>query len=270
MRAASVASADGTAIAFHSLGQGPGLVLVGGVLSSGVDYMPLAAKLADRHTVHVIERRGRPGSGPMRSDHDIATERADLSAVAAATDSRAAFGHSFGGLVALETARHQPIFDELFVYEPGVSLRGQIATDWLDGYERRLAEGDRRGAFAWMVKNGDFAGPLASLPLWAVSLLLRGAVRDPQWQRMDPLLEAALVEHRILGALDAPTPERFATITADTLLMGGSKSPDAFTGPMLRELATAIPRSTVAVLPGLGHTAPTDDPDQIAVASRIS
>jgi hypothetical protein len=41
---------------------------------------------------------------------------------ATATDSRSAFGHSFGGLVVLETARCQPIFDELFVYEPGVPV----------------------------------------------------------------------------------------------------------------------------------------------------
>jgi predicted alpha/beta superfamily hydrolase len=38
----------------------------------------------------------------------------------------AAFGHSFGGLVVLETARRQPVFREVFVYEPGVPIRARL------------------------------------------------------------------------------------------------------------------------------------------------
>ena len=135
-------------IAYHSLGSGPGLVVVGGVLSAGSDYMALADALAGGFEVHVMERRARPGSGPQRPDHSLDDECADLAAVTAATGSASVFGHSFGGLVVLETARRQPIFDEVFVYEPGVPIRGQLRADWLDDYQRRLEDGDRRGAFA--------------------------------------------------------------------------------------------------------------------------
>jgi pimeloyl-ACP methyl ester carboxylesterase len=67
-RASSAVSADGTAIGYFSLGTGPGLIIVGGVLSSGADYLPLAWLLAEDLEVHVIDRRGRPNSGPQRQD----------------------------------------------------------------------------------------------------------------------------------------------------------------------------------------------------------
>ena len=173
-RTNTVRSDDGTVIAYHSLGHGPGLVVVGGVLSEGSDYMALAGALARGFEVHVMERRGRPGSGPQRPDHSLDDECADLVAVTAATGSAAVFGHSFGGLVVLETARRRPIFDEMFVYEPGVPIRGQLRADWLDDYQRRLERGDRRGAFAHMVKSAGLApGPVALVPVWYVRLVLR-------------------------------------------------------------------------------------------------
>ncbi len=265
VRSNSTISGNGTVIAYHSVGAGPGIVIVGGVLSDGSNYLHLAEALADEYAVHVMERRGRPGSGPQLPGHSIEDECADLIAVATATDSRSAFGHSFGGLVVLETARRQPIFDELFVYEPGVPVRGQLTAGWLDGYERLLDRGDRRGAFAWMVKQAGFAPrPLMVAPLWYVRLMLRIAIREPKWKRMEHLLEANLVEHRLQATLDAPTLDRFATITAHTVLMAGTTSPAAISGPLLNELANDIPNSNVAILSGLGHLAPEDDPVRIA------
>lgn len=119
VRTATTVSADGTVIAYHSAGQGPGLVIVGGVLWDGDDYLPLAHALAGDYQVHIMERRGRPGSGPQREHHGIGDECADLAAVAAATGATSVLGHSFGGLVALETAQRHGTFAEVFVYDPG-------------------------------------------------------------------------------------------------------------------------------------------------------
>jgi pimeloyl-ACP methyl ester carboxylesterase len=155
----------------------------------------------------------------------------------------------------------------VFVYEPGVPIRGQLRADWLDDYQRRLEHGDRRGAFAHMVKSAGFApGPVAIMPEWYVRLVLRIAIRGDKWMTMDRLLEANLVEHRLQAALDAPSPERFSTITAQTVLLGGAKSPDSISGPLLDEIAAAIPSSQVAILPRLGHLAPEDQPDRVASA----
>jgi pimeloyl-ACP methyl ester carboxylesterase len=78
-------------------------------------------------------------------------------------------------------------------------------------------------------------------------------------------LEANLGEHRIQAALDTPSPERFSTITARTVLMGGTRSPDFIRG-LLAELAQVIPDAIVAVLPELGHLAPEEQPEKIAAA----
>ena len=267
VRIGSVASADGTPIGYSSLGEGPGLIIVGGVLSSGSDYLPLAHMLAQDFEVHVMERRGRPGSGPQRRGHSIEDECGDLIAVAARTGATAVFGHSFGGLIVLETARQQPVFDRLFVYEPGVPLRGQFSLNWLAGYQDRLGSGDRRGAFAWMVKHNGFAPrPLAVMPLWFARTMLRLAIRPRQWASMDRLLETNLAEHRIQAALDAPSAERFSTITASTLLMGGTKSPAVISQQLLPELAAVIPNVTIAMLSRLDHMAPQRHPSQIATA----
>jgi pimeloyl-ACP methyl ester carboxylesterase len=267
VRTDTVRSSDGTVIAYHSIGHGLGLVVVGGVLSEGSDYMALAGALAGQFEVHVMERRGRPGSGPQRNDHSLDDECSDLAAVSAATGSEAVFGHSFGGLIVLETARRRPIFDEVFVYEPGVPIRGQLRSGWMDDYQRRLERGDRRGAFARMVKSAGFApGPVAIMPVWYLRLVLRVAIRGQKWATMDGLLEENLVEHRLQAALDAASPERFSTITSRTVLLGGVNSPNGVSGPLLDEIAATITDSEVALLRGVGHLAPLEQPDQIASA----
>src|SRR5690242_10255153 len=213
-RVNSVQSADGTPIGYYSVGTGPGLIVVGGVLSTGASYRPLADLLAGSFEVHLVDRRGRPGSGPQRPGHSIKDECDDLIAVIGATGAGMAFGHSFGGLVALETARRCHELEKVFVYEPGVPLRGRFDLRWLDSYERLLERGDRRDAFACMVKHAGFAPrSLGLMPLWYVRSVLRLAIGSRQWATMEPLLEANLGEHRIQTSIDAPSPQRFSTIT---------------------------------------------------------
>jgi pimeloyl-ACP methyl ester carboxylesterase len=267
LRVGSTVSADGTEIGYRSLGDGRGLVIVGGALSSGSNYLALAERLAGEFEVHLMDRRGRPRSGPLRPGHSIEDECADLIAVAEATGSTAVFGHSFGGLVALETARRRGVFELLYVYEPGVPIGGRFDFGWLDGYQQLLQDGDRRGAFAWMVKHGGFAPrALVVMPLWYVRAALRLAIRSRRWEGMEPLLDANLVEHRILAALEAPTAERFSTITARTVLLGGAKSPGFISRQPLADLGQVIPESTALLLPGLGHNAPEEQPREIATA----
>lgn len=266
-RVNSVESADGTPIGYCSVGAGPGLIVVGGVLSSAASYRRLADGLAGSFEVHLLDRRGRPGSGPQRPGHSIEDECDDLFAVIGATGAAMVFGHSFGGLVALEAARRRPVVESVFVYEPGVPLRGQFDLSWLDSYERLLEWGDRRGAFACMVKHAGFAPrALEVMPLWYVRAVLRLAIRSRRWAAMEPLLEANLGEHRIQAALDTPSPERFSTITARTVLTGGTRSPDFISHGLLTELAQVIPDAIVAVLPELGHLAPQEQPEKIAAA----
>jgi pimeloyl-ACP methyl ester carboxylesterase len=264
----TIRAADATEIGYHSIGRGPGLIVVGGVLSTGLDYAGLALTLSGSNTVHLLDRRGRGLSGPQQAGHSMDDECGDLLAVRAATKAAAVFGHSFGGLVALETARQSPAFDRIIVYEPGVAIAGTQRLAWLDQYERRLATGDTRGAFACMVKGAGFApAGLSRMPLWYVGAVLRLAVRGPRWQAMERLLETNLTEHRIQAALTTPNADRFRSIDAPVLLLGGQRSPK-FTRDLLAHLQTVISSSEVELLQGLDHLAPEQKPQAIALAIR--
>jgi pimeloyl-ACP methyl ester carboxylesterase len=80
---ATVPSADGTVIGYHTVGLGPPLIVVGGALRAAEDYLALAHALAERYSVHVVDRRGRGLSGPQGPRYGIARECEDLLAVKA-------------------------------------------------------------------------------------------------------------------------------------------------------------------------------------------
>ena len=268
--ASTVASRDGTAIAYETLGEGEGFLVLGGAWRSARDYLPFGSALADRFAVHLIDRRGRGGSGPQGRSYAIEREIEDLMAVQAQTDARIVFGHSYGGLIALETARRSSAFTDVIVYEPGVSIGGSIPMGWMAPYRERLAAGDRRGAFAVMVRGAGGAPPIVErLPLWYLRVVLRLFIRGPAWGRIDPLLEASLAEHAQVGALDAASPERYRAITARTVLLGGGKSRPRFTTALFEALTTTIPNATAEIIPGLDHVAPDEKaPDVVAARVR--
>lgn len=257
-------SSDGTPIAYTSLGEGEGVIVLGGALRTAEDYLPFARELARNFEVHVVDRRGRGASGPQGDDYSIERECEDLRAVQRATGATRVFGHSYGGLVALEAAPHMPAVCELAVYEPGISVNRSIPTGWLPRYEQLLDAGDSRGAFAHFVRQSGHAPPIVQrLPLAYLRVVLRTVIRKREWRRMEPLLGANLVEHREVARLDG-TLLGYSRITARCLLLWGTKSPRASTAP-LRDLNEILANSTTEILEGLGHTAPEEaDPARVA------
>lgn len=262
----AVKSADGTAIGYETLGAGEGLLVVGGAWRGASDYLPFARALSDSFTVHVVDRRGRAHSGPQGARYSIQREIEDLLAVQAQTGARFVFGHSYGGLIVLETARNSSVFSDVAVYEPGVSIAGSIPLGWMEPYRERLAAGDPRGAFAAMVRGaGNAPAPLERMPLWYVKLILRLFIRQQQWRQIEPLLKAGLAEHEQVAALDDTTAQRFRTIAARVLLLGGGKSRPLSTTKLFDQLTATIPNSSSELIEGLDHTAPDEKaPDVVA------
>jgi pimeloyl-ACP methyl ester carboxylesterase len=265
-----VRSEDGTSIDCESFGAGEGIIVVGGALATGRGYVPLARALARSFAVHVIERRGRGSSGPQGPGYSIEKEVEDLLAVQAATGAGAVFGHSYGGLVALETALRSTAFSCVAVYEPGVSVGGSFRAGWIPRYRELLAAGDSRGAFASMVRGiGAAPVPIGRLPLPCVRLILRLAISRERWQQMEPLLEASLAEHEQIALLDEETVDRYSSITARVLLLGGKKSPRRATTELFEALQRVIPDSEAEIIDGLDHEAPEEKaPDLVAERVR--
>jgi pimeloyl-ACP methyl ester carboxylesterase len=266
----TVRSQDGTAIAYETFGAGDGVIVIGGALSSGRNYSRFARELGRSFAVHVIERRGRGCSGPQGHDYSIDKELQDLQAVQTATGAAAVFGHSYGGLIALEAARRSRVFKDVAVYEPGVSVRGSIVVDWIPRYRELLTAGDSRGAFAAMVQRSGIAPKAIQwLPLSCVRLILRLAIRTHRWQEMKPLLEANLAEHEQIARLDETTVDRYSSIGARVLLLGGENSPRFATTELFGPLLQAIPDSGVEIIDGLDHQGPGEKaPDLVAERVR--
>ncbi|WP_421106442.1 alpha/beta fold hydrolase [Streptomyces sp. NEAU-S77] len=107
-RQAHVTSTDGTKIAVTITGQGRPLVVSPGALNAAQDWQVLADLLAPRFATYAIDRRGRGASGD-NGEHTIQREADDIAAVLGLAGPDAILlGHSYGGLVTLAHALHQP------------------------------------------------------------------------------------------------------------------------------------------------------------------
>lgn len=257
-RTAFVRSADGTRIAYRTIGTGPPIVAVHGGLGSSRSWEPVARLLGDRHEIFLVDRRGRGESGDGGDGHRLADEVDDVRAVIAVAGAGAALlGHSFGGALALELAAVAGPGEvgALVVYEPAVGVGGQIPDEQLAQLHQHVADGVPEQAVALSMRLLDEAGLLiADGPLSTLRL-----EPSPEFRRL-----AATVPREIsaVAALD-PDPARYAAIEVPVLVLIGERSPERARRNN-EALAAAIPDATVVTLDGLGHVAHAAAPERVA------
>ena len=247
----AVLSQDGAKISYLSIGSGPSVLVIPGALSMAADYAAFASALAEHFTVHIIERRGRGKSSPQGDDYSMIKEREDVFALQQETGASLLVGHSFGGLVALEVARNNPLLTKIAVYEPGVSLDGSIPMHWMPGYEKKLAEKKYLDAF---VEFSLAVGPerARNTPPWLMKLLLPLFLNSHERKLLLGLLPENLREHQEVARLDS-SYENYREIPADVLLMYGGKSNVTWVDLSMERLAAVLPRSETKEFPKLDH-----------------
>jgi pimeloyl-ACP methyl ester carboxylesterase len=247
----TVLSRDRATISYLSLGSGPAVLLIPGALSVAADYRRLASELAENYTIHIIERRGRGLSSPQGADYSMTKECEDVRAVQGQTGACLLIGHSFGGLIALEVARHNDTFEKIAVYEPGVSIDGSISMEWVPGYEQKLAEKNDFDAF---VEFSRATGPdrARRVPHWLMKQLLRLFISADERRQMLGLLPENLREHQEVARLDS-TYENYRAISAQVLLMYGGKSSSKWVDTAMEQLATVLPHASTREFPALDH-----------------
>jgi pimeloyl-ACP methyl ester carboxylesterase len=257
-------SADGTPVEYLSLGRGPHVIVIPGALALAPDLTALAELLAVRHAVHVVQRRGRGGSGPQGDQYGIARECEDVEAVRAETGARLIFGHSFGGLVALQAACGSEAFDAVAVYEPGVSVSGSIPVDWIGRARREISAGADFEAFITFVRgvNPDQTG---RVPRRLLRVILRRAIPRAELRQNLALMPQAISEHAEVGRLDGRLAD-YREVDAATLIMHGNRHATSRQAVALAQLAETIPHSQIMTFPKLGHFAPEKKPAKIADA----
>jgi pimeloyl-ACP methyl ester carboxylesterase len=155
----TVTSRDGTVIGYRQVGQGPGIIMLHGGMQAAQNLMRLAGALADGFTVYVPDRRGRGLSGPPGDHYSIATECADVDALARASGAASLFGLSSGAIIALQAALTLPAVRRVAVYEPPLAVDHSAPSGWVARYDREVAAG-RLGSAAITVIRGTQTAPL--------------------------------------------------------------------------------------------------------------
>ncbi|WP_331232608.1 alpha/beta fold hydrolase [Natronorarus salvus] len=249
----TVASADGTPIAYERTGSGPPLVLVHGMAGNHArwELFEVRSKLANHATVYAMDRRGHGESGDAE-EYALEREFEDVAAVVDSIDDPVTLlGHSHGGLCALEAALRTDNLHTLVVYEPA----GPWEIPHL--YSEEVYE-----ELKALVEDGENERALV--------LFLRGGVDLPEAQidelRTAPNWSARVDEARTLAReYRAPVtyafePERFADVTTPTVLLVGSESPE-WVKNATEALDDALPNSRISSLEGHGHLAMNTAPE---------
>lgn len=119
-----IRSKDGTTLACWQSGEGEPLLLIHGTSGDHSGWTLLSAELESHFQVWTMDRRGRGDSGD-NAVYSLQHEAEDIAAVVQAIGGKVhVFGHSFGGLCALEAVLLTENMASLMLYEPPLSLVG--------------------------------------------------------------------------------------------------------------------------------------------------
>lgn len=248
---------DGTKlIANRRSGKGTPLVLVHGVLADADAWQQVVDAIKLPNPVITLNRRGRTPSGPLGNGYSLRTEIDDLHHVLDSLDEPAVlFGHSYGGLIAQEVATERDELLALALYEPVVHPFGR---EFLPELTEATRHGDLDTALE-IVNVGISRFPAENVAKLRAS---------EQWALLRPLAAAVSEEIRAIND-HRPNFERYTAIKIPTILLLGDRN-DGIPpyGTVFDSVAKAMPHADFVNLPGHGHLAHIDGPEELA--SQIS
>lgn len=254
----AVTSKDGTTIGYRQIGQGPGLVLLHGAMSSGQNHLQLAGGLAGGYTVYVVDRRGRGLSGSYGEAYSIQKEVEDLEALLAETGAGYVLGVSSGALILLQAALSLPAIRKAAIFEPPLIVNGSVKTDWLARYDREIAQGKIVSALLTGMLGAQMGPPVFHfMPRWLLELLAKPMIEGEEKKARpgEVTMKMLAPTLRYDGQLVVEMAERlesFKAIQTEALLLGGSKSP-AYLKLALDALEKTLPHARRIEFDGMGH-----------------
>ncbi|MFL5765210.1 MAG: alpha/beta fold hydrolase [Bacteroidia bacterium] len=260
----TVISKDGTKIGYRKIGNGKGLIIAHGGGRISQNYEQLAHALADRFTVYIPDRRGRGLSGEEGPGYDLAKAAEDLEAVINATNTSFIFGHSAGGLVALETMLLYPL-EKSALYDVPFSFNHSVPTEWFPDFEKALEEKKLKRATAILLKGLQVVEGMNKMPTWSILLLvniLSLFQRGDTKTKMLTLVPTVRADIRMVMEADSKYG-RYSSINIPVALMLGSKSPTYF-HEGARSMIPLLKRSVTKIFEKLDHSAPEEESEAIA------
>jgi pimeloyl-ACP methyl ester carboxylesterase len=251
-RVGHVESADGSRIGWEVAGDGPPLLLVHGSTADRHRFDAVRDALAERFTLHLMDRRGRGlSAAEAPSTYALEREAEDIAAVLGALGPEAlVLAHSYGATCALEAVAAGAPVARLLVYEPafGTPEGPVFPAAALADVEAALERGDREAALETF-----FADVL--LTDRAEIAVMRGT---PAWGARVASAHTLTREARAANAY-RPDPARLGRIAAPVRLLLGTDTAPAL-ARATRAAHAALPGSDLRALPGHGHAAMDADP----------
>lgn len=251
----SATSSDGTAIAFHQVGEGPPIVIVGGAFSVASDGDALAGALVDAGFRAVtIDRRGRGSSGDRRGSSPE-NEADDLAAVIAAVGGEAVvLGHSSGAVLGLFAAARGVPVTALFLSEPPFHFGiDEPPADLAERLQRLVDDGRADDAVTTFQREG------VGLP----SEMIDEIRRSEHFAALIPLAQSTVYDAVLTAQVSTPPPEMLSVAQPVTILRGEKTFPILISAA--DRLAAAMPDAELVIVPeSVMHR-----PDPVATARVI-
>lgn len=248
------------------MGSGTGLILLHGGISSSQYFMKLGAALSNEFTVYIPDRRGRGLSGPFGDNYGLDREVEDLDAILKKTGAHYVFGGSSGGLIALEASITLPDIHKIITYESVVYVNKDEMdrfNDIVQRFDQELDNGDLTTAMVTSLDVYNKIDPdekssvifhLPSLiwkPLFRLILDVdERNVKDDDVTLKD-LMPTLKYDVQLVNETEGKL-DNFRNVSAEVLLLGGSKSP-IFLKHSLETLNKILPHVTCKELQGLDH-----------------
>ena len=253
----TINSIDGAKIGYRQIGHGPGLIICHGAGRISQNYEKLALALAANYTVYIPDRRGRGLRDEEGLNYNLQLAATDLNAVIKATGAELLFGHSAGGLIALQVQLTHSLI-KIALYEPPVSINQSIPLNWLQDFETALHKGKRKEAMAISLKGLKAIEGIDTMPAWVVKVLINLIAllelkKEPGTRMLD-LLPTLTADIKIAKQLDS-NYHVFSDISIPVLLMHGTKSP-AYFHYGINELAKILQTTETKVFEGFDHYSP--------------
>ncbi|NLU70521.1 alpha/beta hydrolase [Streptomyces sp. HNM0574] len=229
----------------------PGLVVVPGAMSDAQEWRQVASAVAAWPSVAVVNRRGRAPSGPLTPGYALRTEVEDLGVVLDEFEgTRALFGWSYGGLIALLAADGRPV-PHVIAYEPVMRPFGAHVLPDLRAAEEAA---DRDATVETVLRK------LAGLGAEDVEAL---RADRPGWAALRHVSRASYAELAAINSASLPGELARRAQRVD-LVVGGRNQGTAPYGTSFDDVREHVPRAGTHVLPGQGHLAHAEEPDALA------
>ena len=244
----TVRSADGTEIAYTTLGTGPAVIIVDGAFCyrDNGPAAQLASILAEHFTVFTYDRRGR-GESSDSAHYATAREVDDLrSLVQKAHGSAFAVGISSGGALALQAAEAGVHLYGLALYEPPFIADNGRPRSYLSHKQhlnQLVSQGDRAGAVRFFMTN-IYGAPAAFVTVMPI-------VMRRSWTKNKSVAHTLEYDLALLedwSVLQKPG----VAMVVPTLVMGGAKSP-ATLREAVAMVAGKLPNAREVYLEGQDH-----------------